>query len=58
MTEEKWTELKITFTGFIDLKPNYEERLAVATSLGVDELWSSANLYRHLLLLENLIKVR
>jgi hypothetical protein len=57
MTEEKWTELNITFTGFIDLKPNYEDRVAVATSLGENEFWSSVNLYRHLLVLGNLFKV-
>jgi len=46
--------LNITFAGFIDLKPNYEERIAVVTPLGKDELWSSANLNRHLGLLESL----
>jgi len=55
MTMENLTKLKITFTGFIDLKPNSEERIAATTSLGQSELWSSANLYRQLHLLESLI---
>ena len=52
---ENLTKLKIMFTGFIDLKPNSEERIAVTTSLGQSKLWSSANLYLQLHLLESLI---
>ncbi|KAF8237674.1 hypothetical protein L208DRAFT_1421509 [Tricholoma matsutake] len=55
MTAEYLTKLKITFTGFIALKPNSEKRIGATTSLGEDELWSSANLYRQLLVLETLI---
>ena len=55
MTLESLTKLKITFTGYIALKPDSEKRIVATTSLGKDELWSSANLYRHLLVLENLI---
>ena len=57
MTMENLIKLKITFTGLIDLKPNseLEERIAATTSLGQSELWSSANLYRQLHLLESLI---
>jgi len=54
VTEKNWAKLNIRFTGLIDLKPNYEERIAVTTPLGKDELWSSANLNRHLCLLESL----
>lgn len=49
------TELKIMFTGHLRLKPNLNELVAATTSLGQNELWSSTNLYRQLLLLENLI---
>jgi hypothetical protein len=52
---DSFTKLKITFTGFIDLKPNSEERIAATTSLGQNELWSLENLYRQLHLLESLI---
>ena len=55
MTEEHLNNWKITSTGFIDLKPNCEERIAVTASLGQNELWSSANLYRQLSLLESLV---
>jgi hypothetical protein len=55
MTTEDLTKLKITFTGFIGLKPNLKERIAETTSLGQSQLWSSANLYRQLYLLESLI---
>ena len=55
MTAETLTKLKIVFTGFISLKPNSSERIAATTSLGENELWSSANLYRQLLVLETLI---
>ena len=55
MTAETLTKLKITFTGFIALKPNSEQRILATKSLGENELWSSANLYRHLLVLETLI---
>ncbi|KAH8994628.1 hypothetical protein EDB92DRAFT_1850465 [Lactarius akahatsu] len=58
-SQDIWTKLtttfEITFAGFIDLKPNSEERIAATTSLGQNELWSSANLHRHLHLLENVI---
>ena len=47
-------KLKITFTGFIVLKPNSKNRIAETASLGQNELWCSANLYRQLHLLENL----
>ena len=55
MTGETLTKLKITFTGFIALKPNSAQRIVATTSLGENELWSSANLYRQLLVLETLI---
>ncbi|KAH7910224.1 hypothetical protein BJ138DRAFT_1009256 [Hygrophoropsis aurantiaca] len=55
ITMENLTKLNITFTAFLYLKPNPEERIAATTSLGQNELWSSANLYRHLHLLESLI---
>ena len=58
MTMEALTKLKITFTGFVGLKPNSEERIAATTFLGQSELWSSANLYRQLQLLESLIPRR
>lgn len=49
------TELKIMFIGHLRLKPNRHELVAATTSLGQNELWSSTNLYRQLLLLENLV---
>jgi len=55
MTVEHLAKLKITFTGLIVLKPNSEERIAATASHGQSELWSSANLYRQLHLLECLI---
>jgi hypothetical protein len=55
MTMEDLAKLKIQFTGFINLKPYSDERLAATASLGENELWSSANLYRQLYLLESLI---
>ena len=55
MMAETLTELKITFTGFITLKPNSEKRIAATASLGKNELWSSVNLSRQLLVLETLI---
>ena len=55
MTTEHLTKLKIISTGFIDLKPNSEERIAATASLGQSGLWSSANLYRQLHLLESLV---
>jgi len=55
MTMENLTKLNIRFTGLIVLKHNSEERIAATTSLGQNELWSSANLYRQLHLLESLI---
>ncbi|KAI9509432.1 hypothetical protein F5148DRAFT_1187990 [Russula earlei] len=55
MTTEHLTKLKIISTGFIDLKPNFEERIAATAALGQSELWSSANLYRQLHLLESLV---
>jgi len=48
--------MKVMYAGTIDLKPNLEERiLATSTSLGENELWSSANLHCHLQLLESLV---
>ncbi|KAF8332431.1 hypothetical protein F5887DRAFT_996797 [Amanita rubescens] len=58
MTAEHLTKLKIVSTGFIDLKPNSEERIAATASLGQSELWSSANLYRQLHLLESLVPIK
>ena len=55
MTTEHLTKLKIISTGFIDLKLNSEKRIAASASLGKNELWSSENLYRQLLMLETLI---
>ncbi len=58
MTAEHLTNLNVTWTGFIDLKPNCWEHIAATTSLGQNELWSSANLYHHLHLLESVISQR
>ncbi|PPQ98006.1 hypothetical protein CVT26_003068 [Gymnopilus dilepis] len=55
MTAEDLVKLKILFTGFLVLKGNADERVKTTTSLGKDCLWSSENLYRHLLLLEGLV---
>jgi len=55
MTEGHLAKLKITFTGLMDLKPDSEERIAASTSSGQSELWSSANLYRHLHVLESIV---
>ena len=55
MTTEDLVKLKISFTGFLVLKGNADERVKTTTSLGKDCLWSSENLYRHLLLLEGLV---
>ncbi|KAG1767433.1 hypothetical protein EDD22DRAFT_967839 [Suillus occidentalis] len=49
------TELKIMITGHLRLKPNLNELVAATIFLGQNELWSSTNLYRQLLLLENLV---
>ncbi|KAG2336610.1 hypothetical protein BDR05DRAFT_953227 [Suillus weaverae] len=49
------TKFKIMFTGHLLLKPNLNELVAATTSLGQNELWSSTNLYRQLLLLESLV---
>ncbi|KAH9042966.1 eukaryotic translation initiation factor eIF2A-domain-containing protein [Lactarius deliciosus] len=57
--QDIWTKLTITLeitcAGFIVLKPISEERIAATASLGQNELWSSANLHRHLHLLGNVI---
>ncbi|KDR80138.1 hypothetical protein GALMADRAFT_242390 [Galerina marginata CBS 339.88] len=45
---ENLLEMKITLSGVLSLKPNSMDRLAKTTSLAQNELWSSANLYRHL----------
>jgi hypothetical protein len=55
MTEENLTELKITFSDIMVLKPDLEEHIMATISLGQNELWSSANLYRQLHCLENLV---
>ena len=55
MTMDHLDELKITFTGFINLKPNSEEYAAATASLRQSKLWSSMNLYCQLQLLESLI---
>ena len=49
---EDLTGPKPTITHFMILKPHYEEQIPETASLGQNELWSSTNLYRHLLLLE------
>ncbi|KAG2064150.1 hypothetical protein BDR04DRAFT_1162883 [Suillus decipiens] len=49
------TEFNILFTGQLILKPNLNERVAATTSLGQNELWSSKNIYRQLLLLESIV---
>jgi hypothetical protein len=46
------TRLNIVSSGFLDLKSGLLERAVATTSLGAHELWSSANLYRHLNLFE------
>lgn len=43
------------FTGQLILKPNLNERVAATTSLRQNELWSSKNIYRQLLLLESIV---
>src|SRR6266404_1524873 len=53
MTVDNLAKLKITSTGFIDLKPNSEECITGTASLGQSELWSSVNLHCHIHLLEN-----
>ncbi|KAI0296536.1 hypothetical protein B0F90DRAFT_1743273 [Multifurca ochricompacta] len=55
MTMEHLTKLKIICMGILDLKPNSKEHIAATASLGQKELWSSANLYHQLHLLESLI---
>lgn len=55
MNATNLTEFKIMFTGHLRLKPNLNELVAATTSLGQNELWSSTNLYRQLLLLESLV---
>jgi len=55
MTDKTLLTLKIKFSGILSLKPDFQERIAPTTCLGKDELWSSENLYRHLLVLEKLI---
>jgi len=57
MTVDHLEELKITFTGFINLKPNFGEHVVETASLGQNELWSSANLYCQLQLLESLVPI-
>ncbi|KAF8175118.1 hypothetical protein BJ912DRAFT_38563 [Pholiota molesta] len=42
------TRLNIVSSGFLDLKSGLLERAVATASLGAHELWSSANLYRHL----------
>jgi hypothetical protein len=46
------TRLNIVSSGFLHLKSDFLERAVASTSLGANELWSSANLYRHLNLFE------
>jgi hypothetical protein len=60
MTMDHLTKLKIKFSGDMGVKSSSKDRIAATSSLGQNELWSSANLYRHLQLLENLVpkKVR
>lgn len=55
MTKENLAGLNITFIGLMELKPDFEECIAETTFLGQDKLWSSANLYHQLHLLEGLI---
>jgi len=57
MTVDHLEELKITFTGFINLKTNFGEHVVETASLGQNELWSSANLYCQLQLLESLVPI-
>ncbi|KAF8171152.1 hypothetical protein BJ912DRAFT_1082497 [Pholiota molesta] len=42
------TRLNIASSGFLQLKSGLLERAVATASLGAHELWSSANLYRHL----------
>ena len=58
MTVNDLTKLKVMFIGFIGLKPNSKERIVETTFLGQNELWSSANLYCQLHVLESLIPRR
>ncbi|KAG2062752.1 hypothetical protein BDR04DRAFT_1164695 [Suillus decipiens] len=55
MSATDLTEFKTMFTGHLRLKPNLNELVVATTSLGQNELWSSINLYRQLLLLESLV---
>lgn len=52
---EDLTELKITYTGFIRLKPNFTERIEATTALGQNTHWSFANLYHQIHFLESRI---
>ncbi|KAH9989738.1 hypothetical protein BJV77DRAFT_1069301 [Russula vinacea] len=58
MTVDDLTKLKVMFIGFIGLKPNSKEQIVETTFLGQNELWSSANLYGQLHVLESLIPRR
>ncbi|KAF5381638.1 hypothetical protein D9615_005460 [Tricholomella constricta] len=55
VTDQTSAKLNITLAGILDLKPNLEKRIAETISLGQDEFWSSANLYRQLHVLEGLL---
>jgi hypothetical protein len=48
-------KLDVKLTGLIELKPDFEERVAATISLGQNELWSSVNFNRQLLLLGGLV---
>lgn len=55
MTEEDLSKLNIIFGGSLNLKGDYEDRMAVTLELGKTEHWSSDDLYRHLCVLQKLI---
>ena len=52
MTEDNLDMLKFFYGGPLSVLREHSDRLAKATAIGQEKLWSSANLHCHLALLE------
>jgi hypothetical protein len=55
MTEEDLLKLNIIESGSLNLKGDYEDRMAATVELGKTEHWSSDGLYHHLCVLQKLV---
>jgi len=57
LTNDHLSKLNISPAGFLELKPNsvLAEQAKKTQVVGKDDIWSSENLYRHLLRLQTLV---